>query len=410
MPNSTLPDKRYIILILGALMTLSPFSIDMYLPAFPQIASDFGTTPARVALSVSSYFIGLAFGQLLYGPLLDRFGRKRPLYIGLTTFLVASLACMQTTSVEALVALRFLQASGGCVAWVGAMAMVRDFFAADESVKIFSLLILILGLSPLLAPTFGGFITVSFGWAWVFLILAIIAGFLLTVVFFFLPEGHAPDPTISLKAGPMIRMFIAIARQPQFYTYTLSGALSFASLFIYVAGSPVIFMEIYHIGPQAYGGIFALISIGFIGASQLNILLVRRYPSPILFRTVLTIQVISAVVFLVAAWEGSGLYLTVALFFTQVACVGVINPNASALALAPFTKNVGSASALIGCAQIGLAALVSSVVGIINTETILHIVVILSVTTIASRLILFVGERKIGEVIVGDRIGETVVH
>ena len=100
MPTSTLPDKRYIILILGALMTLSPFSIDMYLPAFPQIARDFGTTPARIALSVSSYFIGLAFGQLLYGPLLDRFGRKRPLYIGLTTFLVASLACMQTTSVE----------------------------------------------------------------------------------------------------------------------------------------------------------------------------------------------------------------------------------------------------------------------------------------------------------------------
>jgi DHA1 family bicyclomycin/chloramphenicol resistance-like MFS transporter len=169
-------------------------------------------------------------------------------------------------------------------------------------------------------------------------------------------------------------------------------------------------MEIYHIGPQAYGGIFALISIGFIGASQLNILLVRRYPSPILFRSVLTIQVISALVFLVAAWEGSGLYLTVALFFTQVACVGVINPNASALALAPFTKNVGSASALIGCAQIGIAALVSSVIGIINTQTILPIVMILSATTIVSRLILFVGERRIGKVIVGERMEEVVIH
>src|SRR5260221_8766356 len=154
--------------MLGVLMSLSPFAIDMYLPAFQQIASDFGTTPARVALSVSSYFIGLAFGQLLYGPLLDRFGRKRPLYIGLTTFLIASLACMQATSVDALVALRFLQASGGCVAWVGAMAMVRDFFAVDESVKIFSLLILILGLSPFLAPSLCGFVPVTFRWTRVF--------------------------------------------------------------------------------------------------------------------------------------------------------------------------------------------------------------------------------------------------
>jgi DHA1 family bicyclomycin/chloramphenicol resistance-like MFS transporter len=346
---------------------------------------------------VSSYFIGLAFGQLLYGPLLDRFGRKRPLYLGLITFVAASLACMQTNSVEALVALRFVQASGGCVAWVGAMAMVRDFFPPEESVKVFSLLILVLGLSPLLAPTFGGFITENFGWPWVFLTLAALAGVLLTVVFFFLPEGHAPDPTISLKAAPMVKTFIAIARQPQFYTYTLSGALSFASLFIYVAGSPVIFMEIYKIGPQAYGGIFALISIGFIGASQLNILLVRRFPSPILFRGVLTIQLIGALVFLVWAWNGIGLYATIALFFLQMSCIGVINPNASALALAPFTKNIGSASGLIGCAQIGIAALVSSVIGLINTETILHIVMILAATTLAARLILFAGEQKIGK-------------
>ena len=162
MIKSSTPRKR-IILILGMLMTVSPFAIDMYLPSFAQIAAEMNTTSSRVSLSVASYFVGLAFGQILYGPLLDRFGRRKPLYIGLILFVLASLVCAAVNNLEALVLARFFQALGGCVAWVGAATMVRDFFPIQETPKIFSLLVLVLGVSPLVAPSLGGFIAVSLG-------------------------------------------------------------------------------------------------------------------------------------------------------------------------------------------------------------------------------------------------------
>src|SRR5580693_6329267 len=163
MSHST-HNRFLIILILGSLSTLSPFAIDMYLPAFPDIAVALHTSTAKVSLSVSSYFAGLAAGQLVYGPLLDRFGRKIPLYVGLTLFAVASILCLFAHSVQWLVAMRFLQALGGCAAQVAAMAMVRDFFPVHETPRIISWLILILGVSPLLAPTVGGLVASQWGW------------------------------------------------------------------------------------------------------------------------------------------------------------------------------------------------------------------------------------------------------
>ncbi|HEX7655205.1 MAG TPA: MFS transporter, partial [Verrucomicrobiae bacterium] len=164
------PNRTLIILILGALSTISPFAIDMYLPAFPGIADALGTTTAKISLSIASYFVGLAIGQVIYGPLLDRFGRKPPLYGGLILFIVASLMCLRVHTVEELIALRFLQAFGGCVAQVASMAMVRDFFPVQETAKILSLLILILGVSPLLAPSVGSFIALHASWHWVFVV------------------------------------------------------------------------------------------------------------------------------------------------------------------------------------------------------------------------------------------------
>src|SRR5271154_4545107 len=183
-------NRILIILILGALSTISPFAIDMYLPAFPGIAAALHTSTAKVSLSISSYFVGLAVGQLFYGPLLDRFGRKLPLYAGLTLFIVASLLCLPSRTVGWLEAMRFLQAPGGCAAQVASMAMVRDFFPVQETARIISLLILILGVSPLLAPTGGGYVSQHLGWQWVFIILASFAFLNLAVLFWYLPEGH----------------------------------------------------------------------------------------------------------------------------------------------------------------------------------------------------------------------------
>jgi DHA1 family bicyclomycin/chloramphenicol resistance-like MFS transporter len=397
--NNTQRNSWYIIWILGALSTVSPFAIDMYLPAFSQIAKDFSTTPAKISFSVSSYFIGMGIGQILYGPFLDRFGRKRPLYVGLIIFLLSCVACMESHTVESLVVFRFIQALGGSVAWVAAVAMVRDFYPAKESARYFSLLILILGVSPLLAPTVGGFITTSLGWQWVFIVLAIIVFLILMITFFYLPEGQAPDTSVSLKAKPMLITFFSVLRHPQFYTYTFSGAFSFSALFIYVAGSPVIFMEIFHVSPTVYGGIFALLSIGFIGGSQINILLTRKYSSERIFRTALIGQVITSMVFLVGVWSGwFGLYAVTAMFFVTLSCIGLTNPNFTALALAPFTRNIGSASALMGCTQIGVAALASSGVGLFNSQNTIPIVGLMVLTSSVALVILLIGRRRIGKV------------
>jgi DHA1 family bicyclomycin/chloramphenicol resistance-like MFS transporter len=390
-------DSNLIILILGSLATVSPFAIDMYLPAFSQIAEDFGTTPARVSLSVTSYFIGLALGQMIYGPLLDRFGRKRPLYFGLVLFIFTCIGCMQAQTTETLVALRFLQALGGCVAWVSALAMVRDFFPVEQSARIFSLLILVIGLSPLLAPTIGGFITAGLGWRWVFAALAGLVLVILTVTIFVLPEGHKADPTVSLKPRPMLLTFLSVLKNPQFYTYSLSGAFAFSSLFIYVAGSPVIFMEIFHVSPQAYGGIFALLSVGFIGGSQLNILLNKKFSSEQIFKVSLNGLVITSIIFLIGSWNHwYGLEATIVLFFVALSCIGLTNPNATALALAPFSRNVGSASALLGFLQIGVAGLASAGIGLFNTTDSVPVAVIMSGTSLVAFSILTIGRRKIG--------------
>jgi DHA1 family bicyclomycin/chloramphenicol resistance-like MFS transporter len=198
-------NRLLIIVILGALSTISPFAIDMYLPAFPEVAAALHTSTARISLSIASYFAGLAAGQLFYGPLLDRFGRKLPLYAGLVLFVAASLLCLGSRTVEWLIALRFVQALGGCAAQVASMAMVRDFFHADETAKIISLLILILSVSPLLAPSVGVFVAVHFGWQWVFIVLAVFAALTGVVCWSHLPHGHPPDHTVSLRPGPVLR-------------------------------------------------------------------------------------------------------------------------------------------------------------------------------------------------------------
>ncbi|MFT3909361.1 MAG: MFS transporter [Ferruginibacter sp.] len=203
-----------LIILLGALNTITPFSIDMYLPAFPTIARELHTSIDNVALSVSTYFLGFAIGQILYGPLLDRFGRKHPLYTGLSLYIIATICCIVSASIEALWAIRFIQALSGCVASVAAMAMVRDFFPVDKSASVISFMVLILGASPLLAPTAGSFIADAWGWHFIFIMLAVIAFIILMLVVFFLPEGHIPDKTISLKPIPIINGFKAILLEP----------------------------------------------------------------------------------------------------------------------------------------------------------------------------------------------------
>ena len=389
-------ENFFLILILGALNAITPFSIDMYLPAFPQIAVDLHTTIENVALSVSTYFLGFAIGQILYGPLLDRFGRKRPLYVGLVLYIIATVGCTASGNIETLLIMRFIQALSGCVASVAAMAMVRDFFPPHKSAAIISLLVLILGASPLLAPTIGSFIVTSWGWHWVFVSLAAIVFIMLIVVIFFLTEGHSPDTSISLKPRPIVLGFMAVLFEPRFYIFALTGTFAFSGLFVYVAGSPALFMDYFHLSATAYGGIFALLSVGFIGGSQLNHLLTRRYSNEKILRTTVICQVTGSVLFLIGslnAWYG--LPIVIIFLFVLLSCAGLTYPNAAALALELFSKNAGTAAALLGFIQIGIGGLISSGVGMLHFRGSMTVAFIMAVTSAIALIILLAGKRRL---------------
>ena len=396
MKVRTKRENFFLILILGALSTVTPFSIDMYLPAFPQIAADLNATIAQVSFSVSTYFMGFAFGQLIYGPLLDRFGRKRPIYFGLTLYVLGCIGCLSAKTVEMLLIFRCLQALGGCVASVGSTAMVRDFFPVNESAKIFSLLMLVLGVSPLLAPTIGGFVVSTLGWQAVFGLLAAIVFTILSVVFFYLPEGHRPDPSFRLELKPILRNFKSILVKPQFYIYALSGSFSFAGLFVYITGSPAIFMGTFQVSAQVYGGIFAVLAVGFIGGSQLNLLLSRRYNNQTIFKTALMLQVLLSLIFLVGVInDWYGLIPTIMCLFALLLCAGLTGPNATAIALAPFSDNAGSAASVLGFVQIGLGSVISGSVGMLNVPGALPTAAVMTASSAIGLLILAGGKTRI---------------
>lgn len=390
--------KRYffLILILGSLTALGPFSIDMYLPGFKAIAKYLHTSTDEVALSLSSFFIGISAGQLLYGPLLDRFGRKKPLYFGLCLYIITSIGCFFSTSLEMLIIMRFFQAVGSCAAGVAAMTMVRDLFPVKDNAKVFALLILVLGASPMIAPTVGSYITAAFEWQVIFLILTIIAVLILLAVIFFLPESYQPDPSFSLKPKPIINNFLEVIKEPQFFTYAISGAFAFAGLFAYVSSSPIVFIEVFKVSEKTFGWIFAGLSIGFIGSSQVNSMLVRRYSSEQLVNTFLICMVIISVVFLVGSLNGwFGMGGTIAVIFGVLCCIGICSPNTSALSLAPFTKNAGSASALLGAFQMAVGSLASVGITLIKSQTTLPMAGVMAASSIVALLVLVIGRRFI---------------
>ncbi len=392
-------DKKknfYLILILGMMTAIGPFSIDMYLPAFPDIAKSLNTSVARVTLSLSSFFIGISAGQLLYGPLLERFGRKKPLYVGLCLYLVASIGCAMAASVNALIALRLLQAVGGCVGMVASRAMVRDLFEVKENAKVFSMLMLVVAVSPIVAPTLGGYVTALIGWRYVFAMLIIIDIIILTSVYFFLPESKKPDPNFSLRPTPILKNFAGVIVHPQFYTYALTAAISAAGLYAYIGGSPHVFMELFHVTEKQYGWIFALIAMGLIGASQVNSLLLKNYTSEQIIKVALTCQSvigITMVLFTILGW--ADLFVTIFLIFIFLCTQGFVFPNASALSLASFGHNAGSASALMGAIQMCIGACTSGVVSVLQNHTALPMTGVMAFCAVSALTVFSLGRKVI---------------
>ena len=335
---------------------------------------------------------GISIGQMFYGPLLDRFGRKRPLYIGLVIYILSSIGCALTLSVESLIVIRFLQAIGGCVGMVAAQALVRDLFPINKSAQVFSLIILVIAISPMIAPTIGGYVTAAFGWHWVFIILAAIAILIMLAVYLYLPAGKKPDSSISLKPKAVLANYFLVSKQPQFLLYALAGGIAMAGPFAYIVSSSDVYMNVYMLTEQQYGWAFAFIAFGMIGTTQLNHLLLAHFKSEQLVKVAFILQALVGMILLTGTYFNAyGLYSFTILVFLFVATHGIMSPNITALSMAPFVRHAGSASALLGSFRLGVGAFVSALVSIFHDGTSLPMTVIMLSCSVIGLILLSSG-------------------
>lgn len=398
MKNLVGRQRVIVILILGLLSAIGPFSIDMYLPGFPAIAKDLHTSVGIVSYSLASFFIGICIGQLICGPLLDRFGRKMPLYIGMIIYVLSSIGCALSRSIELLIVLRFFQALGGCVGIVAPRAIIRDIFPVEENAKIFSFMILILGVSPIIAPTVGSYVVAHFSWHIVFVILSLITCLIFIAVVYWLPESRQPDPTYSLKAKPILNNFRNVLKVPQFYTYALASAISSAGLYAYLASSPFVFMELFKTTEQQYGFIFSINAAGLILCSQLNNLLLKKYSSEQISLVTLSVQtIVGGLLLLGTIFNVLNLYSTIVLISLFLSCQGLSFPNTAALSMAPFEKDAGSASALMGAMQMAIGALAAAAVGFVKPTTAIPMAAVMAGCVAVGLVILVWGSLKINK-------------
>jgi DHA1 family bicyclomycin/chloramphenicol resistance-like MFS transporter len=366
----TSSEYRRLAVILGALTAVGPLAIDMYLPALPTIAREFRVDVASVQVSLAAYFAGIAIGQAFYGPLSDAIGRKPALAFGLLVFIVASIGCAWAESVRALIACRFLQALGGCAPIVIPRAVVRDHFDQLGSIRMLSVLMLVFGLGPILAPLIGGQLLVHFGWRSVFWLLAGYAILWLIVVLAFLPESL---PVARRRAQPIrvvLGVYASLLRDRAYIGYVLSGALIFAGLLAYISGSPFVFIELFHVPPERYGLFFGVNALGIISASQINRWLATRVEARRIVAVMLSVAMTASLILLVDAYTGFGGFagILVPLFFF-IACHGFVLPNTTALAMAPHGQVAGSASALLGTIQFVLGSITGALVGVFANGT-----------------------------------------
>lgn len=368
-----------ILLILGALSAFGPLAIDFYLPTFPALALAFATDVEQVQLTLAVYFVGLAGGQLIYGPLADRFGRRRPLLFGVALFSLASAICALATSLEWLIAARFLQALGGCAGMVISRAVVRDLCDPLASAKVFSQLMLVMGLAPILAPLAGGMLLAQFGWQSIFVCLTVFSALCGLALACWLPE------TFTAHAAPALlrnapKQYLRLLGDQQFMGHALTGGLVMAGMFAYIAGSPFVFIELYRIPAQSYGWLFGSNAAGFILMAQVNGWLLRRHAPALLLRRVIWLYLTAALTLLgVSVLQLPVLWPLLVPLFVLVASLGCLLPNASACAMAGQAAQAGSASALLGFIQFALAAAASGLVAVLHNGSALPMAAVMSV-------------------------------
>ncbi|MBS0520283.1 MAG: multidrug effflux MFS transporter [Proteobacteria bacterium] len=351
---------RYVI-VLGLLIAVGPFAIDMYLPALPALARDLRIDAATAQVSLVAYLAAVGLGQLLSGPLSDMYGRKAPLYAGLAIFILGSIGCAFSPTIGALIACRALQGMGACFSMVIPRAVVRDLHSGPEAARLMSLLMVVLSVAPILAPLGGGLITETVGWRGVFAAVGTLALACMVMVRVLLPETRPRDKRAQSTLGSALAGYGVLARDGYYLGIALISSLPLAGMFIYIANSAFVIGQHYGVGPRVYAVLFSANGLAFIAFSQFNGLLARRFGLRRLVRTAMLLNLVTILTLtaLVAAGIDTLPVLVIGLAVT-FGFVGMIVPASVVLAMEAHAVRAGTASALIGTLNFGVGALASA--------------------------------------------------
>ena len=374
--------------LLGAMAALGAVTVDMYLPSLPTVATDLGTSDAAVALTISGVLLGAALGQLLVGPLSDRFGRRRPALAGIALHVVASLLCVVAPTIGVLIALRVLQGVGNAAATITAMAVIRDRLTGGPAARVISRLMLVIGVAPLFAPTVGGLIAGVAGWRAVFAVLAALGLALGAAVWRWLPETLPRDHRTAAGMGGALRGYRSLLVDRQFLALALIPGLAMGALISYVAGSPFVLQVGFGLTAHQFSLVFAVNGLGLVLGSQVNAAIVHRVEPIRIVRVALPLALVAALVLLGLAVTGvGGVVGILAPLWVILFLIGFITGNAAAIALSRRGERAGTAAAVIGAAQAGVAGLVSPLVAILGGDAVALSIAILG-SVLAATLVL----------------------
>lgn len=380
--------QSFLIVLLGLLAALSTLTIAMYIPGFHKMASDFQVNESQIAFTLTSYFIGITIGQLVYGPIIDRYGRKSPLMISLILYVLTSILCAVANSLDMMIAVRFLQALGASAGMVSALAIIMDVFEPQHRAKAFSLVMTVLGVAPIVSPSLGSFFVAAYSWESVFYALSGYGVLILLLVFFFLPETILFKSQDKLSGKQIINNYGKVVKNKTFSLYAIGASFANSVIFAFVAASPAIFMGYYGVAPKQFGLLYGISATGALAGNYLNGVLVKK----IHFKKMMVIG--SLLLFVLTAGFTAATYWVhqlsfewvVVALFTILLSVGLIYPNTVTSALAPFKELSGSASAMNGSFMMGMSAFITAVVGVLGKPTPLTM---FSIMMAASVLVIF---------------------
>ncbi len=367
---TTRPQSSFsIVFILGLLAMLMPLSIDMYLPALPVIAEQFGVPAGSAQMTLSTYILGFAFGQLLYGPMADSLGRKPVVLGGTLVFAGAAAACAMAQSIDHLIVMRFFHGLAAAAASVVINALMRDIYPKEEFSRMMSFVMLVTTVAPLVAPMVGGAVLVWFSWHAIFWLLALAALLASAMIFFFIKETLPAEHRQKFHIRTTLGNFASLFRHKRVLSYMLASGFSFAGMFSFLSAGPFVYIELNHVSPQHFGYYFALNVIFIFVLTMINSRFVRRVGALNMFRIGLWIQFVMAVWMVVTAFFDMGFWTLVIGIAAFVGCISIVASNAMAVILDEFPHMAGTASSLAGTFRFGIGAIVGALLSLATFTT-----------------------------------------